>query len=132
MSATKQNKKLDPAFLTEMKETLLSEKKRVETELGKFAKKNPHVDGDYEATYPEYGDKTDENAQEITQYLTNKPLEMQLEKLLRDVNKALTRMDEGAYGTCKYCDQLIETKRIQARPTSSSCVSCKKTLTQEV
>ena len=131
MTAKKQNK-LNPAFLTKMKEELLKEKARIEAEKSKFTKKNPHVDGDYEATYPEYGDKTDENAQEITQYLTNKPLEMQLEKLLRDVNKALTRAEEGTYGTCKYCDQVIEEKRIQARPTSSSCVDCKKTLTQEV
>ncbi len=78
----------DPAFIDQMKDTLKQEKVRLESELGKFTKKNPHVEGDFEATFPEYGDKSDENAQEITQYLANKPLEMQLEKTLRDVNKA--------------------------------------------
>jgi len=115
-----------------MKETLETEKVKLETELSKFTKKNPNVDGDFEATYPEYGDKSDENAQEITQYLTNKPLEMQLEKMLRDVNKALKNMEDGSYGMCKYCDEPIEEKRLEARPTSGACVSCKKTLTQEV
>ena len=100
--------------------------------MDKFTKKNSHIDDDYEATYPEYGDKSDENAQEITQYLTNKPLEMQLEKTLRDVDKALKRIKDGVYGICKYCDQPIEEKRLEARPTSSACVSCKKTLTQEI
>ena len=124
--------KIDPAFVAKMKESLGQEKARLEAELNKFTKKNPHVDGDFDATYPEYGDKSDENAQEISQYLTNKPLEMQLEKTLRDVNKTLESLDKGTYGICKYCDNPIEEKRLEARPTSSSCVSCKKTLTQEV
>ncbi|PLX26607.1 hypothetical protein C0581_04205 [Candidatus Parcubacteria bacterium] len=124
--------KLNPQFIKTMKETLETEKVKLETELSKFTKKNPNVDGDFEATYPEYGDKSDENAQEITQYLTNKPLEMQLEKMLRDVNKALKNMEDGSYGMCKYCDEPIEEKRLEARPTSGACVSCKKTLTQEV
>lgn len=125
-------KKLAAAFVAKMKDSLEQEKTRLESELNKFTKKNPHVDGDFDATYPEYGDKSDENAQEISQYLTNKPLEMQLEKALRDVNKALTNLEKGTYGICKYCDNPIEEKRLEARPTSSSCVSCKKTLTQEV
>ena len=124
--------KIDPTFIAKMKNALDQEKERLEAELNKFTKKNPNVDGDYEATYPEYGDKSDENAQEISQYLTNKPLEMQLEKTLRDVKKALVNIDKGTYGVCKYCDNPIEEKRLEARPTSSSCVSCKKTLTQEV
>lgn len=122
----------NPSFLAQIKEKLEEEKERLEKELAKFTTKNPHVDGDYDATYPEYGDKSDENAQEITQYLANKPLEMTLEKTLRDVVKSLARIADGTYGICKYCDEPIDEKRLLARPTSGSCVSCKKTLTQEV
>lgn len=119
-------------FMAQMKKSLLEEKERLEDELEKFTRKNPHDTGDFDATFPEYGDKSDENAQEITQYLTNKPLEVTLENMLRDVNKALDNLDRGTYGTCKYCHQPIEEKRLLARPTSSACVSCKKTLTQEM
>ncbi|MBI2436620.1 MAG: TraR/DksA family transcriptional regulator [Candidatus Magasanikbacteria bacterium] len=129
---TAQTTKLSQKFIDEMKMVLLEEKDRLESELSKFSKKNPHVAGDYETSYEEFGDKSDENAQEITQYLTDKPLEIQLEGLLNDVEKALTRISKGAYGVCKYCDQTIEEKRLIARPTSSACVSCKKTLTQEL
>lgn len=58
-------------------------------------------------------------------------LKSALEKELRDVYKALERVEEGLYGICKYCDALIEEDRLRARPTSSSCISCKKTLTDE-
>lgn len=119
-------------FLKEIEEILNKEKTRLETELRGFATKNPKVSGDYEADYPEYGDESDENAREIADYTVNKPLEMALEKSLRDVNKSLERLKEGTYGICKYCEKPISEKRLTARPTSGSCVDCKKTLTQEI
>ena len=68
----------------------------------------------------------------MEEYTVNKPLEITLEKTLRDVKRALIAIEKGTYGVCKYCDKPIEEKRLLARPTSSSCVSCKKTLTDEV
>jgi RNA polymerase-binding transcription factor DksA len=119
------------AFLDEVKEKLDSEKLRLETELSKFTTKNPHVAGDYDATFPEYGDEEDDNAREVAQYTANKPLELTLEKSLRDVIKTLERLKKGTYGICKYCDEPIGEKRLLARMTSGACVSCKKTLTNE-
>lgn len=118
--------------LAHIKTQLEAEKNRLEAELAKFTTKNTHVADDFDAKFPDYGDKSDENALEITDFLTTKPLEMTLEKELRDVYKSLKRIEDGAYGICKYCEKPIDEKRLLARPTSSSCVSCKKTLTQEV
>lgn len=119
-------------FLKQIKGILAKEKERVENELRGFTTKNPKLVGDYEAKYPEYGDESDENAREIADYTVNKPLEMTLEKTLRDINNSLKRIEDGTYGICKYCDKPISEKRLIARPTSGSCVECKKTLTQEV
>lgn len=119
-------------LLDEIKTKLFEEKNHLETDLGDFTKKNPHIEGDYEAQFPEYGDEEDENAREVAEYTANKPLEISLENTLRDVNQALERLDKGTYGICKYCKQPIDEKRLLARPTSSACVSCKKTLTDEV
>lgn len=119
-------------FLDKIKNLLLSEKIRLENELGKFTTKNKHVKGDYDAQFPEYGDKEDENAQEVAQYTADKPMEIALEKELRDVNKSLERLKKEDYGICKYCDKAIDEKRLLARPTSGACVSCKKALTDEI
>lgn len=119
-------------FLNEIKKLLLDLKGRLEAELGNFATKDPHTVGNFDAVFPTYGDGEDENAREVADYTANKPLEITLEKTLQDVNKALKRLEEGTYGICKYCDQPIAEKRLLARPTSSACVSCKKTLTDEV
>lgn len=119
------------AFLDEMRSLLESEQEKLEKELAKFAHKNPQDDEDFEADFPEYGDEEDDNAHEVEQYTVNKPLEIVLEKKLRDVKKALERMGKGTYGMCKYTGKPIDERRLRARPTSSSSVEAKKLLTNE-
>lgn len=116
-----------------MHQQLLAEKARLEEELSRFAHRNPNAaTTDFDAEFPNLGDKEDENASEVAQYSDNLSLEGELEKALRDVESALKVIDAGKYGICKYCGQEIDERRLQARPTSSSCIQCKKTLTQEV
>jgi len=119
-------------FLAKVEKSLRDEKERLEKELAKFGNKNPGIEDGYESTFPDYGDKEDENAAEVADYVVNLSLEDNAEKSLRDVNQALDRLKKGEYGICKYCRKPIEEKRLLARPTSSSCMSCKKTITQEV
>lgn len=119
-------------FLTKIKTLLIQEKETLEKELGSFSKKNTRVAGDYNSSFPEYGDKDDENAAEVAEYAAEIPLEESFEKTLRDNNQAIKRLDDGTYGICKYCKKPIDEKRLLARPTSNACVSCKKAITQEI
>lgn len=121
-------KKLDKKFLEEMKEQLLAQKDKLEKELLQFTQANAHNEDDYKATFPDYGDKEDENSGEVATYGDNLSLEHSLEKSLRDVKKSLKRIDEGSYGICKYCDEVINPDRLRARPSSGSCVECKTRL----
>ncbi len=129
--AAKKNPHFDNKFLAQIKEILLQEETRLENEINKFAKPNPNVDGDFDANVPEYGTSEDENAREVADYAVNKSLEVTLEKDLRDVKKALARLEDGTYGICKYTNEPINQKRLLARPTSSSSVGAKKLLTNE-
>lgn len=119
-------------FLDEMKRVLFDEEARLSRELAQFAKKNERATDDFNANFPELGDKDDENAAEVAIYSDNLTLEQELESALRDVRGALKRFDEGNYGICKYCQKPIDERRLRARSASSSCVECKKLLTQEV
>jgi DnaK suppressor protein len=123
---------MDQSTLNKIKEKLLNDKEKLEADLGQFTTKNKHNPDDYDANFPDLGDKEDENANEVAQYSDNLTLERTLEKQLRDVNNALQRIDDGKYGVCKYCNKEISTERLEARPTSSACVECKKVLTQEI
>ena len=122
---------MNQALLKEMEEGLLKEEKRLKDELGEFAKENPKNTGDYDAKFPNMGDKEDENAEEVATFSTNLTLERTLESSLRDVEGALERIKKGTYGICKYCNKEITEKRLRARPSSSSCIECKKSFTQE-
>lgn len=129
---TKIKSQFSADFLKKVKALLLEEKAKLEKELAKFSKKKDGEDGEYDSAFPDYGDKEDENAAEVADYVVNLSLEENLEKTLRDANLALEKLEKGEYGICKYCKNPIEEKRLLARPTSSSCMSCKKTITQEV
>lgn len=125
MSAENQiNKKT----VEEIKASLLIQKKQILEDLNDISKVDAHEADSRGAQFPEYGDKPDENAQEISDFSTTVATQKILEKSLEDINKALDRIEKGAYGTCKYCGKLINEKRLMARPTAGACVACKTEL----
>ena len=44
--------------------------------------------------------------------------------LLRDIEAALKRLDEGGYGVCRDCDEAINPKRLEFDPTALRCIEC--------
>ena len=115
-----------------MEQKLTKERDRLKAELETFATQNPKNSQDYNADFPNMGDKDDENAEEVDTFSTNLTLERTLESSLRDIEDSLGRIKSGNYGTCKYCDKEINQKRLKARPSSSSCIACKKSFTREL
>jgi DnaK suppressor protein len=52
-----------------------------------------------------------------------------LEKtLLREVEEALMRVQDGTYGVCQECEEPISPKRLQALPWAKFCVRCQEML----
>lgn len=45
---------------------------------------------------------------------------------LKKVEEALDRLQEGTFGDCEKCEEPIELRRLEARPTTTFCVSCKE------
>lgn len=116
---------MTPSKLEKMKDLLDKERVRLEGELAAL--------GGTEVAYPETGGNSDDdNAAEITEYADEISLADRLKSELRDTVKALESLAKGTYGKCKYCGKEIDAKRLEARPTSSSCIDCKKSLTQEM
>ncbi len=112
---------------------LEEEKVRLETELARFTHRNPMGSKtNFDANLINNSENEDDSASEVAQFSDNLSVEDELEKALRDVVSALKQVAKGDYGICKYCHQPIDERRLVARPTSSSCIQCKKTLTQEM
>ena len=45
---------------------------------------------------------------------------------LKKINEAIKRIEEGSYGLCESCEEAIELRRLQARPTTTLCIACKE------
>ncbi len=43
---------------------------------------------------------------------------------IASVNRALLRIDNGTYGECVRCGDVIAPKRLEARPEAALCFSC--------
>lgn len=119
---------IDRTTIEQIKKQLLERKREVLRDLEDVSKKDSHETDNRGAKFPEYGDKPDENAQEISEYTTTVATEKILEKSLEDIDKSLKRIENGTYGVCKYCGGPIGKKRLLARPTASSCIACKTEL----
>ncbi len=70
-------------------------------------------------------DEADLAATEINQNLVFK-LRDRERLLLSKIEEALGRVEEGVFGTCAECEESIEMKRLEARPVTTLCLSCKE------
>jgi RNA polymerase-binding protein DksA len=120
---------MDKEILDTIKKDLEKRREEILNDLRHIAKKeNDGGEDEYKATFPEYGDKPDENAQEIAEYTTNIAEEEMLEHALHDTEQTLERIKKGTYGICKYCGKPIDPRRLKVRPTAGACIDCKKKL----
>lgn len=119
---------MDKQILEKIKQDLIEQKEKILQDLNIVTEKDEHEKDEHRAKFPNLGDKPDDNVQEIDEYTTNVATERILETSLRDINSALKRIEDGTYGTCKYCKKEISEKRLMIRPVASACVECKEKL----
>ncbi len=131
----KQLQKIDKKTIAQIKDDLTKRKKQILDDLELIIKKDKKENEDKEdkedlqrTSFPDFGNKQDENAQEISEYSTNLATEKVLRSALRDIDNALDRIKQGTYGICKYCGNEIGKKRMLARPVASTCIECKTKL----
>ncbi|MFA7279314.1 MAG: RNA polymerase-binding protein DksA [Sterolibacterium sp.] len=71
-----------------------------------------------------FADPNDRASQEsdIALELRNRDRER---KLIKKIDEALDRIENGEYGYCNSCGVEIGLKRLEARPTATLCIDCK-------
>jgi DnaK suppressor protein len=93
----------------------------IKKELGEDIERTVHTMQD-EATV--FADPNDRASQEtdIAIELRNRDRER---KLIKKIDEALARIDDGSYGFCEKCGVEIGIRRLEARPTATLCIDCK-------
>lgn len=116
---------IDKSLVQKNKKLLEKEKARLEQLLSRIARRDERA-GDFHAAYPEFGNKEDENAAEVTAYETNIAEEYDLEQKLRRVVAALARIAKGTYGVCMSGGEEMPKARLRAAPEAGNCVEHEK------
>jgi DnaK suppressor protein len=108
-----------------MRKTDLVKFKRIFTEQRDQILMNVAVIDENLMVRPEDKDEVDQANADIEQ-----SMRMQLKSresfTLKKINDSLRRIEDGSYGRCDSCDEYIELRRLQARPTTTLCISCKE------
>ncbi|AWW41900.1 TraR/DksA family transcriptional regulator [Streptomyces cadmiisoli] len=50
-----------------------------------------------------------------------------IERVLKEIEAAFTRVDDGSYGTCPGCSKTIPVERLEILPYTRFCVPCRRT-----
>lgn len=109
--------------LEKFKKLLLLEKQNILQHL-------EQLEGDSEAELENSGgDSVDLASIEITQASIQK-LGNREKKLLKKVEHALQKFEDGEYGDCELCGEQISPARLEARPVAQYCIDCKTELEQ--
>ena len=53
-------------------------------------------------------------------------LEENSEHVLRAIDAALQRIEDGTFGTCETCGQPISEERLEAIPYATQCIDCRR------
>lgn len=71
-----------------------------------------------------FPDPTDQAAAELDNNFLLR-LRGREQKLLKKIDEAIARIDDGSYGVCETCGGTIGMKRLEARPVTTLCIECK-------
>ena len=106
-------------------ETLSLFKKLFEDQRQRIAFSQRLMNPEFLLSSDELSDESDLAAVELE---TSMRLRMRNREALysKKVEEALRRINEGTFGACEECEEEIELKRLEARPTATLCVSCKE------
>jgi RNA polymerase-binding protein DksA len=69
--------------------------------------------------------KREEEATETAEMENRMALEQRLVDQLADIDYALSKFEQGTYGTCEICGKPIDMGRLEALPQATLCMECK-------
>jgi DnaK suppressor protein len=112
--------------VTELKEKLLAERKDLRSQLDEleelsFGSNQSDISGEmgFDEEYADAGTATFERERDLS--LVNN-----LRDLMERIDKALAKIEEGAYGLCDRCGKPIEKLRLKALPYANLCIKDKQ------
>ena len=107
--------------LNELRDSLLTYRKQLQQEI-----RDELIKEGSSSAISLAGKVHDKQEESLSEMLTEINLAMlsQHQHELKNLERALMRMDNDEYGTCIDCDAVIAIARLQAYPTAVRCINC--------
>ncbi len=116
-AAKKGEKYMNKKQLAHFRDVLNAWKKELEDEISRTV----HAMRDEPENPPDPNDRASQET-DMSLELRSRDRER---KLIKKIDEAIARIDEGEYGYCDVCGVEIGGERLEARPTAELCIDCK-------
>jgi DnaK suppressor protein len=110
------------ALIPTLKESLLFQKSSILNKTHEFKK--------LQSENVQLSDEAEVASNDLSQNLSIHLHERDLNALVQ-IEKALGKINAGTYGECECCSDMINTKRLQARPLATLCIACMEDLEEQ-
>ena len=101
---------------------LLEERTRVQAAIQNLHDENPGTLSEDAGEETAYDNHLADTATETVDREIDYTLEENSGNVLREIEAALKRIDEGTYGICEVCGKAIEPERLEALPGTRTCI----------
>lgn len=114
--------------LDRFRTVLLDERARVRAAIDYLHEENPGSLGEEtgEHAAPSVENHLGDTASATFDRELDYTLEDNSEHVLAEIDSALERIDDGTFGRCRRCGQLIDEARLEALPWATLCIECQR------
>ncbi|MEW6675568.1 MAG: RNA polymerase-binding protein DksA [Nitrospirota bacterium] len=112
----KRDKKLRKKKIQEIKKKLIQQRESLLAEAEEALNSLPG-----QTIFPDLGDQA--SAETERSFMLR--LRGREQRLLKKIEDAIDRIDNGVFGICDKCGEEIDIRRLEARPVTTMCIECK-------
>ncbi len=105
----------DQSLLSTVRSDLTRERDRLEAQIAS-------LEPGHGASSPDFDDNFADSGQVAAEQGENKVLASQFRTELDEIQRALTKLDDGTYGKCETCGEAIPAARLEAMPAARFCI----------
>ncbi|MBI5356851.1 TraR/DksA C4-type zinc finger protein [Candidatus Collierbacteria bacterium] len=109
-------------LLTPIREYLQHEQMKLMKSKSELKREDPFTDSQRVDDNADIG----KEAAEQFGHQRSEALRSEVDKILINIRKTLTKIKIGKYGLCEKCGKLIDTDRLAINPTAEFCMDCQK------
>ncbi len=122
---------MDATTLEGMRDALIARRADIQAEVDRMATEIRWLGGDQEDEGGGLSNHLADDGSDVMEQERLSTISADLQDVLRQIDGAIERMDNGSYGVCQRCGQPINPERLEAFPYVAFCISCQSVLERE-